>query len=154
MILDKHNKKISSPNLRKGYLKREQRLVKHHDAVEAIEEQGHWETIREYPSGGKEVVWVVDVVGVEGKEAWDEYEEVERYIEYTHEELSELAKTPLTPYEKLQLFAESIEEEAYPKQPPKSGYMYQRVYSKSTGRIVWALVADSDIQVGSSENTE
>lgn len=147
MILDKHNNKISAPNLRKGYLKPGRRFIKHHEAVEAIEEQGHWETVHEYPSGGKEVVWVVDVVGVEGKEAWDEYEEVERYVEYTHEELAELAKIPLTPYEKLQLLADSIEEEAYPSHPPKPGYMYQRVYSKSAGKIVWALEVDPDNQV-------
>lgn len=144
MILDKHDNKISSPNLRKGYLKKERRFVKHHEAVEAVEEQGHWVTMHEYPSGGKEVEWVVDVVGVEGKEAWDEYEEVERYVEYTHEELSELAKTPLTPYDKLLLFAETIGEEPYPTQPPKTGYTYQRVYSKTAGKIVWTLVADPD----------
>lgn len=132
----------SKHDLRKGYLKKERRFVKHHEAVEAVEEQGHWETVREYPNGGKEATWVVDVVGVEGKEAWDEYEDVERYVEYTHEELAELAKTPLTPYEKLLLFAESIEEETYPAKPPASGYTYQRVYSKSAGKIVWVLEAD------------
>ena len=144
MDLNKHDNKISAPNLRKGYLKKEQRLVKHHEAIEAVEEQGHWETVCEYPSGGKEVVWVVDVVGIEGKEAWDEYEDVESYVEYTHEELAELAKTPLTPYEKLLLFADSIEEEEYPSQPAPSGYMYQRIYSKSTDKIVWVLVEDID----------
>lgn len=135
---------VNKHDLRKGYLKKERRFIKHHEAVEAVAEQGHWETVREYPGGGKDVAWVVDVVGVEGKEAWDEYEEVENFVEYTHEELAELAKTPLTPYEKLQLFAESIEEEPYPTRPPKTGYMYQRIYSKSTGKIVWTLVADPD----------
>ena len=27
----------------------------HHEAIEAVEEQGHYEIIREYPNGGKDV---------------------------------------------------------------------------------------------------
>lgn len=45
----------------------------HHDAVEGVEEIGHWRTVREYPeTGGKDVEWVVDVPGVEAQDAWDE----------------------------------------------------------------------------------
>lgn len=131
-------------DLRKGYLKKERLFVKHHEAIEAVEEQGHWETVREYSNGGKEVKWIVDVEAVEGKEAWDEYEEIETYVRYTREELVGLAKTPLTSYEKLQLLAESIEEEPYPNLPPTPGYSYQRVYSRSTGKIVWTLAMDPD----------
>lgn len=59
-----------------------------HPAVEAVEEQGHYVTIAEYPNGGKDVEWVVDVAGVKGCEAWTETEEIMRYVAYTEEELA------------------------------------------------------------------
>ena len=31
--------------------------------VQAVQEQGHYVTIAEYPNGGKDVEWVVDVAG-------------------------------------------------------------------------------------------
>lgn len=59
-----------------------------HPAVEAVEEQGHYVTIAEYPNGGKDVEWVVDVAGVKGCEAWTETEKIMRYVAYTEEELA------------------------------------------------------------------
>lgn len=73
----------------KGYLVKENIFVCHHEAVEAVVEEGHWETIREYPNGGKDVDWIIDVEAVEAKEAWDEYEDILRYTLYTSEELAE-----------------------------------------------------------------
>lgn len=78
----------------KGYLKDDKLFIAHHEAVEAVEEQGHYETVAEYRDEngevyGSDVAWVVDVPGVEGSEAWDEYEDIQRYIEYTPEELAE-----------------------------------------------------------------
>lgn len=73
----------------KGYLKQDSLFVCHHEAVEAVEEQGHWETVAEYENGGKDVEWIVDVPATEAAEAWDEYEDVLRYILYTDEELAE-----------------------------------------------------------------
>ena len=64
--------------------------VSYNEAIEAVEEQGHWETIREYPNGGKDVDWIVDVPAVEAQEAWDEYEDILRYVLYTEEELAEI----------------------------------------------------------------
>lgn len=79
-IFDKNNVEIVSPDLSVGYLEQEEIFVKHHEATEAVEEQWHYETVAEYPNGGKDVVKVIDVPGVEAKEAWDEYETILRYI--------------------------------------------------------------------------
>lgn len=72
---------------RLGKLSDDKIFVQHHDAVEAVEEQGHYETLQEYPNGGKDVEWQVDTPGVEAKEAWDEYEDIQRYTKFTDEEL-------------------------------------------------------------------
>lgn len=86
-ILDQQNVEIASPNLSLGYLIADEIFVKHHEAIKAVEEEGHYEVIAEYPNGGKDVEWIVDVEAVEAVDEWDEYEEVRRYIPYTEEEL-------------------------------------------------------------------
>ena len=70
-------------DLSKGYLQQDKLFIKHYDAVE---EQGHYETIKEYENGGKDVEWVVDVEGVEEH---DEFEDIQIYIPYTEQELAE-----------------------------------------------------------------
>ena len=94
-ILDAAGAELETPDLEKGYLTEERRFVAHHEAVEAIAEEGHWETIAQYRNGGKDVEWVVDVPGVEAAEAWDEYDDIYRYIEYTEAELAEMARQPV-----------------------------------------------------------
>lgn len=89
-IIDSNGVEIVSPDLTKGYLKQETQTI-HHDAVAGVEEVSHYETIAEYPNGGKDVRKVVDVPGVAAKEAYDEEVEVQRYILYTAEELAEQA---------------------------------------------------------------
>lgn len=89
-IIDINGTPIENPDLTLGYLKPETQTV-HHDAVEAVEEVSHYETIAEYPNGGKDVRKVVDVPGVAAKDAYDEDVEVQRYILYTSEELAEQA---------------------------------------------------------------
>ena len=88
-IYDESGNEIQNPDLEKGYLKEDSLFIMHHEAIEAVEEQGHWETIAEYPNGGKDVKWIVDVEGVEAQEPWDEYRDIYRYIPYTPEELEE-----------------------------------------------------------------
>lgn len=88
-ILDENNVEIQSPDLSIGRLVEEKLFVAHHDAVEAVQEQWHYETTAVYPNGGKDVAKVVDVPGVEAKDAWDEYETVQRYVPYTADELAE-----------------------------------------------------------------
>lgn len=98
-ILDLNGMELENPDLSLGYLQEDNILIAHHEAVEAVEEQWHYETIAEYPNGGKDVKRVVDVPGVEAKDAWDEYETIQRYVPYTEEELAamEEARNKPTP---------------------------------------------------------
>lgn len=86
-IIDSSGVEIASPDLTKGYLKQETQTVRH-NAVEGVEEVSHYETIREYPNGGKDVKKVVDVKAVPAQDAYNEEVEVQRYILYTAEELA------------------------------------------------------------------
>lgn len=90
-IVDQNGNEIQETDVNhdKGYLKQDSLFVCHHEAVEAVEEQGHWETVAEYPNGGKDVEYIIDVPAVEAAEAWDEYEDVLRYVLYTDEEIAE-----------------------------------------------------------------
>lgn len=82
---------ITEYDLNTGYLTPSVR-IEHHDAIEGVEEVYHWKTIREYPSGGKDVEKVIDVPGVEAKDAWDEEIQIYIYHAYTEEELAEIEK--------------------------------------------------------------
>ena len=72
-------------------------FVAHHEAVEPSEEVWHYETVREYPGGGKDVKKVVDIPAVKGHDAYDEYEDIAIYIPYTEAELAakEISKLKL-----------------------------------------------------------
>ena len=89
-ILDELDNELNTNELdfSKGYLKEEKIFIKHHDAVSAVEEQGHYEIIKEYPNGGKDAEWVIDVPKVEAKEAYDEYEYIQRFVKFTQKELN------------------------------------------------------------------
>jgi hypothetical protein len=101
-IIDSNGVEIANPDLTKGYLKQETQTV-HHDAVAGVEEVSHYETIAEYPNGGKDVRKVVDVPGVAAKGAYDEEVEVQRYVLYTAEELTAQEKARKEAEEKAQL---------------------------------------------------
>lgn len=60
---------------------------KHHEAIEEIQEQSHYETIAEYPNGGKDVRKVIDVEYVAPKDAWDEYEDILYLVHLTDDEI-------------------------------------------------------------------
>ena len=64
----------------------------HHAAVEGVSEVGHYETIAEYPNGGKDVKWVVDTPYVAAMEEYDEEKKTQTYILYTDEELAEIER--------------------------------------------------------------
>ncbi len=87
-IIDETGAVVENPDLTLGYLKADTEAVEH-PAVEAVEEEWHWETVAEYPNGGKDVKKVIDVPGVEGKDAWAEQVPIQRYIRYTAEELAQ-----------------------------------------------------------------
>ena len=69
-IFDEENSLLDAYDETKGYLKPDTLFICRHEAVEAIAEQGHWETVTEYPNGGKDVVWIVDVPGVEDRKVF------------------------------------------------------------------------------------
>lgn len=87
-IIDEKGVELISYDSSKGYLKEAKRFVQHHEAVEAVEEQGHYEVTAEYENGGKDVAWVVDKPGVEAREAYDEYEAVLQFVPFTEAELA------------------------------------------------------------------
>ena len=89
-ILDINNIEITNPDLSLGYLSEEKFFIVHHEAIEPVVEQGHWETIAEYPNGGKDVEWVIDIAEVKAREAYDEYEDIYRYVLYTEDELDKI----------------------------------------------------------------
>lgn len=80
---------IQNPDLTKGRLEQAIREV-YHSAVEAVEAVWHYETVKEYPNGGKDVERVIDVPGVEAVPAWTEEVPYMLYVEYTPEELEQM----------------------------------------------------------------
>ena len=86
-IIDGNGAAIENPDLTLGYLVDDTEPVEH-PAVEGVEEVSHYETVTEYPNGGKDVQRVVDVPGVPAQAAWTEQMPVQRYIRYTAEELA------------------------------------------------------------------
>lgn len=90
-ILNENGKELQSYDNKKGYVKQDRIFIAHHEATEAAEEQGHYEVIKEYANGGKEVEWVIDKAAVEAREAYDEYEDILRYTPYSEKELATFA---------------------------------------------------------------
>jgi hypothetical protein len=93
-IFDVNNIEIISPDLSRGYFKKDKIFVKHHEAVEPVEEQWHYEVVAEYPNGGKDIKKVIDVVGVKAQDPWDEYEDIRRYVEYPENEVTDELNNP------------------------------------------------------------
>lgn len=110
-MYDERGNPVTDYDPAKGRLEMQKR-IHHHEAVEAVEEQGHWETVAEYPeTGGRDVQWVVDAPGVEAREAWDEEETYWLYIPYTEEELAQMEadRNQPTPEERVKELEEALE---------------------------------------------
>ena len=86
-IIDENSAAIENPDLTLGYLVDDTEPVEH-PAVEGVEEVSHYETVTEYPGGGRDARKVIDVPGVPAQAAWTEQVPVQRYIRYTEEELA------------------------------------------------------------------
>lgn len=86
-ILDENGAALENPDLTLGYLVEDTQPVEH-PAQEAVAETAHYETLAEYPTGGKDVRRVIDVPGVPAKDAWTEHVPIKRYIRYTAAELA------------------------------------------------------------------
>ena len=86
-IIDENGAALENPDLTLGWLRDETEAVEH-PAQEGVPELSHYETVAEYPNGGKDVRKVIDVPGVPAQAAWTEQVPVQRYIRYTEEELA------------------------------------------------------------------
>lgn len=115
---------VEDPDTSKGEIRYESVEVECRYVVDQ-EERGHFETVREYPNGGKDVEWKVDTPEVGGwryyrngaewaecpitaPDDWPHENTVETYVnvarwrEYTPEELAEIAKKKAEAEKKLQ----------------------------------------------------
>ena len=102
-IMEIYNEKmelIENPDLSLGWLKSDVRIV-HHEAIEKVEEVWHYETVRTYPNGSKDVEKIIDIPGVQARDAWDEEVPIRIYVKYTKEELDEIEanKNKLTQFQ-------------------------------------------------------
>lgn len=86
-IVDENGVLLEEPDLTLGYLADDTEPLEH-PAQEAVAEAAHYETVAEYPSGGRDVRKVIDVPGVAAKAAWTEYVPIKRYVRYTAAELA------------------------------------------------------------------
>ena len=86
-ILDETGAVVENPDLTLGYLTDDTEEVTH-PAVEGVEEQWHYETVAEYPNGGRDVQKVIDRPEVQAQEEWVEKVPIQKYIRYTAEELA------------------------------------------------------------------
>ena len=111
-IIDENGAAIEAPDLTLGYLTDSTEEIIH-PAVEGVEEQWHYETVAEYPNGGRDVRKVIDVPGVTAQAAWTEQVPVQRYIRYTAEELAaqEQAKKDAEEREKLPKTVKALQKE-------------------------------------------
>ena len=86
-IFDETGAVVENPDLTLGYLTDDTQPLEH-PAQEAVAEVAHYETVAEYPSGGRDVRKVIDVPGVPAQAAWTEQVPIQKYIRYTAEELA------------------------------------------------------------------
>ena len=89
-VYDTSGARIYDYDLTNGYLEPYEYEIRH-EAEEACEEQGHWETMAVYynhdgSERGKDVAWIVDVPAKKGHEAYIEKGMNYTYIPYTEED--------------------------------------------------------------------
>ena len=101
-IYSEQMERIENPDLTLGYLKPSTR-TEHHEAVEGVQEVWHYETVAEYPNGGRDIRKVLDVPCVAAQAAWDEEIPIQIYVPYTQEELDrmEAERNKLTTEERI-----------------------------------------------------
>ena len=86
-ILDETGAAVENPDLTLGYLTDDTQPLEH-PAQEAVAEVAHYETVAEYPGGGRDVRKIIDVPGVPAQAAWTEQVPIQKYVRYTAEELA------------------------------------------------------------------
>ncbi len=90
-ILDEYNNELSEKevDLEKGYLKDDKIVKMKHKAKPAVKGSGHYEVVKEYENGGKDVEYIIDIEAQPAQEAWTEYEDIKRYVLFSEEELAQ-----------------------------------------------------------------
>lgn len=86
-IIDENGAALENPDLTLGWLRDEIDAIKH-PAQAGVPELSHYETVAEYPNGGKDVRKIIDREGIPARDAWTEQVPIQRYIRYTAEELA------------------------------------------------------------------
>ena len=86
-IIDENGAALENPDLTLGWLRDETEAMEH-PAQEGVPELSHYETVAEYPNGGKDVRKIIDREGIPARDAWTEQVPIQRYILYTAEELA------------------------------------------------------------------
>ena len=86
-IIDENGAALENPDLTLGWLRDETESMKH-PAQAGVPELSHYETVAEYPNGGKDVRKIIDREGIPARDAWTEQVPIQRYILYTAEELA------------------------------------------------------------------
>ena len=81
---------LTEYDLTKGYLKSDVLETEIPEQL-AVEEKYHYEVIKEYANGGKDVERVIDVEGKPYIAAHTETEEIQIYIPYTDSEIKKIA---------------------------------------------------------------
>lgn len=69
-----------------GEYKKVKKVI-HHPEIKGQEEIYHYETIKEYENGGKDLIKIIDQEYIEHRDAYDEEIEEEVFIPYTEKEL-------------------------------------------------------------------
>ena len=111
-IIDETGAVVENPDLTLGYLTGSTEEITH-PAAEGVEEQWHWETVTEYPNGGRDVRKVIIGRDAHVKDWQLEQVPVQRYIRYTDEELAaqEEARKKAEAREKLPERVDALETE-------------------------------------------
>ncbi len=86
-IIDENGAALETPDLTLGWLRDETEAMEH-PAQAGVPELSHYETVAEYPNGGKDVRKIIDREGIPARDAWTEQVPIQRYIRYTAEELA------------------------------------------------------------------
>ena len=86
-IIDENGAALENPDLTLGWLRDETEAVEH-PAQAGVPELSHYETVAEYPNGGKDVRKIIDREGIPARDAWTEQVPIQRCIRYTAEELA------------------------------------------------------------------
>lgn len=102
---------LENYDLTKGYLTQDT-ITTHYPAVQGRKGRGHYETLREYPNGGKDVKWVVDVEEIKAEEAHDVVEDIYVFHPYETADLQkiEAEKEIISLKQKLAKFKEDVEQ--------------------------------------------